>query len=448
MGDQQGKITCFGLGEKGVNLVKSPLHLDDGELTNAQNAEFFRNQGRGGIRKRGGLARFNASALGVIRRFMNVPLPATPTVTLLAGVEGTNVETWVTSTNGTAWAEAQAPPRPFRSARRTGLNFQQLATGRIASIDGRIYYPGDDYVKYPTASHQPPPIMVYDGQDSGEVCQVPNNPQVGAAANAQNVEYMATLNGTIYLTTYDGASGGARDCGRVFELDPSSGTLTQIGKAFGDGTGDIDPGVGLRPYSLGWGAGRLWVGMLNDSGSTAAASIYSILPGVDENWTLEFTFGVNEVGVLSLCEYQGLMYAGIIAGGAVVARVYVRQNNLGGWTSSDSQVAGTATYKYYTGLYVFAGNLYAGYGHFLDASELIRKYDGAAWSTDLTVSTLIAGATMLEGMAIRTAMYFVINTGGSSAGVLRKATGGAWAIVADFATVIGSSRGLIGFTIK
>lgn len=439
-----GKITCFGLGEKGVNLVKSPLHLEDGELTNAQNAEFFRNQGRGGIRKRSGLARFNQSALGAIRRFLNVPLPATPTTTLLASVEGAATETWVISTDGgTTWAEATSPPRSFTYAKSTRVNYLGVG-GRIASLDGRIYYPSDAFIQYPTASHQPPPIMFYDGSVSGEVCQVPNNPTVGAATNAKNVEAMATLNGTVYLTTYDGQSGTPRDCGRVFNLDVRTGTLNQIGPSFGDGTGDTDPGAGLRPLSLGWCAGRLWVGMLNDSGSASGAKIYSIRPGIDEAWTLEHTGDASEVIVTSMVEYQGLLYASFAALGAVVAKVKKRQQSDGLFVASDSQAKGVAGAAYYSGLVVHGADLYAGYTK-TGTDARIRKFNGAAWSTDRDEPVLLP--TVHESISVGGALYFVVNSGVASTGVLRKSIAGVWAVVANFSTVVGSANGVIGYTV-
>lgn len=448
MANPKGKIACFGLGEKGVNLVKSPLHLDDGELTSAQNAEFFRNRGRGGIRKRSGLARFNASALGVIYRFLNIPLPATVTTTILAAVEGTGVETWVISTNGTSWAEATAPVRPSRATKHVGVNFTGVAR-KIASLDGRIYYPADDFTQYPAANHQAPPIRFYDGSSQGEVCQVPNNPSVGDTTNAYNVECMQTLNGTIYLTTYDGLSAGAQQCGRVFNLDVRTGTLNQIGPSFGDGAGDTNPGdVSLRPFSIGWALGRLWLGMMNDSGSLVAAKIYSIRPGIDAAWTLEATLAANEPIVVSFAEYRGQMYAGCGAGALIGPRIYVRAAASGAWAQSDQTAKVNSTYGFYVGLVVYNDELYAGYFE-TGAKFIIRKLSapGGAWATDRDLNTLLGlFGSVGDSIVVGSAVYYVVMSGSGSYGVVRK-NAGAWAAVADFVTVIGSANGVIGYTV-
>jgi hypothetical protein len=39
------RIVVFGLGAAGVNLVKSPLQMDDSEVVSAQNAEPYRDRG-------------------------------------------------------------------------------------------------------------------------------------------------------------------------------------------------------------------------------------------------------------------------------------------------------------------------------------------------------------------------------------------------------------------
>jgi hypothetical protein len=442
-----GKINCFSLGEKGVNVVKSPLHLDDGELVSAQNAEFFRNRGRGGIRKRAGLARFNGSTLGSVARFINVPLPATPVITLWAAVDGTNTEIWLSSVDGTTWLEAAAPVRAARTSKRSGANLTGYPIGRLASLNGTMYFPADDYVQYPTANHQAPPIRFYSGAFEGEVCQVPNSSQVGDTTNAKNVECMTTLNGTIYITTYDGASSGAGECGRVFQLDVRSGSLIQIGAAFGDGPSDINPGVGLRPFSLGWCAGRLFVGMINDSGSTLATSIYSIRPNIDQNWTLETTLGTNVIAITSMQEYQGKLYAATVAGALVQAAVQVRGSD-GSWAVSETTAVTASTYKGYKGLCVYGDDLYVGYNG--DGADKIRKLSAGAWSTDKDLDVLFGAGNwnVGEGLVIptRNELYYCVAAGSGLGGIIQKKAG-VWTIAGPFTSVIGSVRGTIGYTV-
>lgn len=69
-------IIVRGLGLGGVNLVKSPLEMDDNELVQAQNAEPYRERGVAGVRKRAALRPVNASALSAIEGI--VPAELTP----------------------------------------------------------------------------------------------------------------------------------------------------------------------------------------------------------------------------------------------------------------------------------------------------------------------------------------------------------------------------------
>jgi hypothetical protein len=71
------RITVYGLGAKGINLVKSPLHLDNDELVLGQNAEFFTEQGVAGIRMRSGFIAADATTLGdaQVNGGIGIPLP-------------------------------------------------------------------------------------------------------------------------------------------------------------------------------------------------------------------------------------------------------------------------------------------------------------------------------------------------------------------------------------
>ncbi len=66
------KLIVYSFGEKGVNVDKDPLVLEDNELTRAQNAV---PEPDGGIKNRPGLEKFNASAAaGSILGGIGVPL--------------------------------------------------------------------------------------------------------------------------------------------------------------------------------------------------------------------------------------------------------------------------------------------------------------------------------------------------------------------------------------
>lgn len=72
-----GKINVLGLGTKGVNIVKSPIEMDDNELRSAQNAEPSKTLGFPGLTKRDGLIAAAASSLNgsPVRGGVGLPLP-------------------------------------------------------------------------------------------------------------------------------------------------------------------------------------------------------------------------------------------------------------------------------------------------------------------------------------------------------------------------------------
>ncbi len=73
-----GKVTVFGLGDKGVNVTADPLHTEVGDVVSAQNASFQGSGQRGGLAKRLGL-RILASGLdGTVYALASVTL-ADPT---------------------------------------------------------------------------------------------------------------------------------------------------------------------------------------------------------------------------------------------------------------------------------------------------------------------------------------------------------------------------------
>jgi len=69
------KLVIYSLGEKGVNVDKDPLVLDNSELRQAQNAIRDPLGVEGGLKNRPGLVKFNASAgAGSILGGIGVPL--------------------------------------------------------------------------------------------------------------------------------------------------------------------------------------------------------------------------------------------------------------------------------------------------------------------------------------------------------------------------------------
>lgn len=70
-----GKQNVYNLGEEGIDIVESPVHVADGVVLSAQNAQLAPSELEGSIRKRDGMAKFNSSvAAGPILSGFNVSL--------------------------------------------------------------------------------------------------------------------------------------------------------------------------------------------------------------------------------------------------------------------------------------------------------------------------------------------------------------------------------------
>lgn len=70
-----GKQNVYNLGEQGIDIVESPVHVAEGVVLNAQNAQLAPIELEGALRKRDGMAKFNASvAAGAIVSGFNVSL--------------------------------------------------------------------------------------------------------------------------------------------------------------------------------------------------------------------------------------------------------------------------------------------------------------------------------------------------------------------------------------
>ena len=68
------KLNVYGLGQHGINRVKSPVHVLDGELLSAQNATVRPVQGQLAITKRDGMAKINSdAAAGTLASITNIP---------------------------------------------------------------------------------------------------------------------------------------------------------------------------------------------------------------------------------------------------------------------------------------------------------------------------------------------------------------------------------------
>ena len=146
MADKPEKLEAWALGLLGVNVVDGPLHLVDGELTRAQNAEPFTEEGEGGIRKRLGIDEFSGAALGAaIAAITSVPLPdpftplATRGTRLYVTTES-GANTHLSSTDGITWIAGAPFARPWGPIGNNGLYNDTFQHGAFLSTTGALYY--------------------------------------------------------------------------------------------------------------------------------------------------------------------------------------------------------------------------------------------------------------------------------------------------------------------
>ncbi len=436
-----GKINVYNLGEKGVNVVKSPIHLTDGELRSAQNAIFDPASAEGGIRKRGGMPRFSGSAMaGAVQGIVNVPLPASGQIarTFYLALGVFDADTWATSVTGVTWTDGVTPARAQTLTQcqigGTILYYSQ----RMATFNRRIYYAGSDYIQYNAANHTAPPVRVYDGVNDYELFRIPYNPVSGSTTNSYLITDFCVHDGRLYMAVYDPGGVAPDHRGRVFEFDPDTGVVTQIGEAWGNTSGTLAGGM---PFCLCSHNGMLWAGTNGISGA-AVGKIYSIRPGIDTGWTLQITTAVGAGYIISMASWRGELYYGT-QGDAGSAALLRKRDNAGVLSTIDTG-ASTDAGNHYAAITVFNDELYATYVSTLGATKVthIRKYDGAAVTTDRDVDSLDAPRYCGQGFVYNSALYLpFLATGVNAAdGFLLRKTGGAWTKVLDLANL----RGFIG----
>lgn len=444
-----GKINIYNFGGGGVNLVKNPLQLADDEVTQAQNAEFVPDEGKGGqgaLSKRGGMTALNGSALaGSVLGVVGLPLNTTYTKSLLASLFEGQSATFLKTTNGTTWSEITGPSRAAGHGEYYENNvIADYSARNYASFKSQVLYPGDDYtVDINTAANGTrPPVVSWDGTTAVEVLRVPAG--VGSDYASIAITDMIQANGVVYIATLDAEQSGAPNYrGRVLKLDLSTGTLSQVANAFGPGTGEVTGGF---PCVLTWYQGQLFAGLFHfASGQTG--KVVRCYPGTDTSWTTDTSTLVGEV--ISMAQFKGDLYVAT-HGSDGDARIYQRATS-GAYTSRRNQAV--SALGYYGNLIVFEDTLYATKfdDNVSDINEIIKSTDGTSWSVDRDVLTVDGslreptGAVVWEG-ALYIAYRAQIGGGGGSVtadGFILRKSGGSWSQVVSNARINGKFAALV-----
>ena len=428
------KLNVYNMADMGVNVTKSPLHLEDGELTKAQNWQTDPALADGAVRRRDALAKLNSSALaGSVKGLIALPLPSefTTTRTFYAPIDDATTNTWRRSSDGTTWATiTTATLRKCATTSHANVSGSIYegslrGVGAFASLSGKIYFPGDDYNSPEDASTDTPPtVYSWDGTTERKLFVVPRNPYADSDSYAVTsiVPYSAT---ELLVSVFDIHAGNNTRHGRVFLYDTVDGTLEQLGPE-----SDIRGGIFI-PFVY---QGRAWIAPANFViGSTQ--SIQWVRPG-DAAWVSDANFEASAVGGVSMAEFLGDLYLGTHSSAAVVSRIRKRTTSTAAWTSVFS-TDGSGTGQYCGPLIVTADGLtILAYMNNADGTSpeqrILSSTDGTSWSTDLDIVADLGTAYIVSGTPYRDSdgsSYWPIRRSDNTGFIKKRTSAGTWSTV-------------------
>ena len=413
----------YNLGEHGVNVAKSPIHLTDGELVSAQNAEFYVEAGLGALRKRAGLQRFNTSTLsGDVKGVIGVPLPA-PTDRLALVSTATGAELTL----------------EFVGSTDVGLTFATVtARGYASGADQLVEAKADQSVTFSTYFN---PVVKFNGfiftpaainagsASGGRLLafeRMPYNPNFGSQEvrvsetivlpNAARLDVLFRYKGFLYVGTK--ATGVLNNY--LYQLNPETGAPLALGPSTGfvAGTENLFSGAGFL--------GKIWMG----TSRATQGRIHSLRVG-DAAWVVERTAAANLHTYTSMAVYGGNLYAATsaLAGTAAI----IEKRTPGGTWSTVRTGSHSTQANYFDGLFVHGGELYAFYmtRGGTDICEA-HKYNGTSWSTDEDLAALTTTPSIILGCdSFATTLLVVsLNEAASSQRILRRSSAGSWTVVA------------------
>lgn len=422
-------ISNYGIGKKGVNLVKSPLELDEGEGTQFQNAEMIPDEARGGagsLSKRGGLTALTSALAGSVLGMISLPLQSTYTRYLYVGLGSADSDTWMRTTDGTTWTQVTSPARPARTDSKyrtphSGQTALANCSRRGVAYKTKLLFVGDDY----TVGTTNPPIIQWDGTTSTELFRVPIGPNTDGDEPTA-VTDMLLANGKVYFCVAEKTAAGAFHAGRVMSYDPRTSIVKQIANAIGSGTEDV--GGQNVPTCLAWYQGQLWVGLhASNSGTADIGKVIRCYPDTDTSWTTDVSNLNGKPN--SLIEFQGNLYtATSISDG--IGTITKRTAATGAWADVDTKSQGD-----YTQLREYNSKLYA-VRYFDDAADgvdIMESSDGATWASTRDVyandsaSTKVrpTGAAVFNGLLFY-AFHPLTNFDTGTDGFIMRYNGSAW----------------------
>jgi len=345
-----GKLAVYGLGRGGCNVDKSPIHLEDNELTKAQNAVQSKQSSTGtgtdgGLVKRPALTKYNAaSGAGSIPGVVNVPLgpgPGTTTddkVTYYIALQVGTTPFWRISTDS------------FSTSATTTVINTRIATSSIngsAMLNGRLYYLADTVGINRS-------IRVFDGAQDRLFSSLPTG---------YTFLRLFALKGALYVGVANGTSAAY-----VYKLD-SDGRLYQIGAALPTAIVDF--------HGLAYHNSDLYV---TGKETGVAGKIYRIREFVATTataWTLDYTHPDAAGIVYAMESFKGNLYATRGGAGATTGAM-LKRSAAASYSVVDDYLSVPSLGH---SVKEFNGSLYSWISQYNNGNNAIRSSsDGSSWA--------------------------------------------------------------------
>jgi hypothetical protein len=413
---KEPRLETWALGLLGVNVVDSPIHLQDGELLTAQNAEPFTEEGEGGLRKRLGIGELGSAIGTPLYAVTNIPLPD-PAPTL--DVTGTRIYAptqqdgtdshWASDDGGFSWGLVnEPPPRWLVGTQISGGNYA-FCRGGACSSDGLL-----------TIVKESDPLTVYEWDGT----TLTTRPGTYTLTGAETLVAVAMHLGEIFALT---ANGGG----------PSWTLLKHDGTAWS--TVASLAGTTYLGASLLSAYGQLWIGTSNNR-------VYSVDP-TDGTVTLDEEFApLFPVHISGLALYQGLIYATGGSGTASLIGTHKVLKRASDGTWSDI-TPGSALTGDYGSPAIFGSELYvarSARGGFAGAE--IWRYNAATWTRDADLATLFSGVNYCGVLMAFNGVLLAMPAGTvePKVRILLTTGNGTWTSVLDVNTVVHPTQSMPG----
>jgi len=400
-----GKLDQYALGSKGIDLVSSPIHVENGALLLAQNAELPIPSGQGSLGKRRGMTKLNTTAAaGSILALTNIPLydPIVERVTTGAHLFLLSaIDEIYGSPDGTTWTLVDPTFYPYVA----NSNFRT----RHPTLDGAFYYgPGDNGG----------PITKFDGDTVTEL-----TPVASTFATSVLVTGPMLYRGEVLCAVTDALAGSTYTFGLYQWTGAAWALLAQRSAEW----------LGLSPAWVEWG-GKLYFASAPVAGNGAS----QIFTWDGSAWEVATTFtpANDPTEFYDAIFWNGSLY---FCGPADATDPHGIVK-FDGTTWTDITPAGYEGGDFYS-VAEFDGKLFFSWDDV--TGNKVVSYDGSSFALDEDIAT--THTARVYPLAVYNGYMYAagFEDGGTDARVLRRAVGGAWSVVFSGPAAVGARLGIV-----